>query len=147
MKSEDDKKIENFLRHSISRVFAHVCKEIIKKEYDIVDFFDKFIESNISIRFFNDGSVFSQAYLYIMEVILEELPVIKKNKDAKLYDVPLAFWMGYIVSEYIQLGNDKDILIKNNTFKWLYDGYETLHTQSVGYVIDLILERNIKGFI
>ena len=138
---KDDFNAELAVQHEISNVLGHTFEEMLIRHYKLIEFTTAFVMSNMSEDFFSDGTIFSQSFKYIATLFEESFGnSINKLNEAELYDKDVAFWLGYIVGEIIQTDATNKRYLNKHTIKWLYNGYETLHTQDCMYVLTLLKE-------
>lgn len=119
---------------ALSRKLASVFEDAILT-YKLIPFVETFIKSDLFSHCFSDETVFSQSKKYIIELFNEELTIKQIQiplEDAR-YDKDVAYWIGYILADWYQLhGLDMNVL-SHEDIVWLYDGYDTFHTQDVEY--------------
>ena len=128
----------NFEEKMICRKVGHIF-ELADADYRSVPFAKCWLKSKNVVRLMNyDFNDVAQSPLYLFELFIEEndLSRIKKN-PYQMADV--MFWYGYILTWIIY--DDK---IQPSELEGKYDitsifeSYETLHTTSNEYAVDLI---------
>lgn len=143
---DDHQDIKYGLMTSIAMMFERAVEQ-----KDLVDFASMFFKSKVYKRFFDDWTIFSQSPLYTLELFQEELTAQGINydtdiKDSDKLETDIAYWMGYLVSNwYIEYEQDPAEITKDNLL-WLWFNYDTLHTQSCKYVYEVFQEEKGQTF-
>lgn len=141
-------KAEQTLLHGISRNVARMF-ELAAEKYEIVPFVCVFLASDVFNRIHEDGTLFSQAPGYILEVFEEEetrsckdISVLEEGAPA---DTEAAYWMGYLFSEWTGTTDEtgKDI-VKKYSIADIYDSYDVLHTQGIRYAVNFIRDEYVR---
>lgn len=130
------------INQALSIGLAQVCKKAAKI-WDFHDFLFTFLKSETYVSYYTDETLFSQAPGYVLQIFKEELDNkhIAYPKSSTILDTDIAHWMGYLIGQW-NLNYEININNFNDTqYNWLYFGYDTLHTQSTGYVLDLFLSE------
>lgn len=120
--------------------------ERVEEKKDIVKFAMLYYKSNVSKEFFHNPTIFSQSPLYVLQLFKEELA--EKGMDyerdipsPEIVDADAAYWLGYLIAYWhIVKGYDFSKLSEENC-RWIFNNYDSLHTQSCEYVYDLFLEE------
>lgn len=127
---------EMMKQHSLSQTVGRIFVEA-EKRYPLLEFAYLFINTDLFGIYFEDYTIFSQSRRYVLQLFEEELA--KKNQPITRTgqtqcDSDVAYWMGYLLSEWSQ-GHGLDMsLVTREHLQWLYNNYDVLHTQSVEYV-------------
>lgn len=130
----------------IVEAMAYVFEYAVKKyHYNLLDFTQKFLQSDVFDRFHEDISLFSQSPLYVVEHFLREEKVnVKLNEESpgklSLKDSANAgHWLGYVLCTWhiVDEITGKEILEKYDVEMIILD-YFPLHCTSVSLAIDEI---------
>lgn len=146
-KKKDD--LDYMEQHGLSGVLAMIFEKACQR-YNLQEFTFSFLKSNIFKEFFVNPTIFSQSPLYVITLYLEELEEKKQNihslqENPSVYDTEVAYWIGYLLGEWYQEYCFVPEEFTLQEYKALYDGYEVLHTQSVKYVAEYLLEEYGKN--
>lgn len=129
-------------QHALSRMMAMLFQAAAKK-YELLTFTMTFLYCPLFKDFFANYTLFSQSPLYTLEIFEEKLS--KKNislpeKDSD--DTDVAYWMGYVFAEWYQEYDFEPKSYTIDQFIWMYKNYDILHTQSIRYVAELLIEEH-----
>lgn len=142
-----DTAASNQLKRELSNVLGHTFEELLRRGYNLVQCCIEFMNSDLAKEFFIDGTIFSQSYKYIASLCEESFgPRLIKLAESEIYDIDVAYWMGYLISEIIQTAEEDRYYLNAYTIQWIYDGYDTLHTQTCAYVLRLMKDE-YKGIM
>lgn len=129
-------------QHALSMSMGMIFKFAVRK-YEFKPFVMTFLKTALFQEYYTNHTIFSQSALYVLELFQEdldnanmELPM--KNEE---YDADVAYWMGYLIAEWYQEYEMNPLSFTEEQFNWLYFNYDTLHTQSVKYVAEVLLEE------
>ena len=136
------------LDQEVIRSYAHATEAaVITCEKSAPDFCRKALDTDIFKNFKEDYTVFGQSANAIAKMIIKELqsngieiaPI--KNKAYKEIDGDAAYWMGYVIMQWM-FRDEKalDSLLKVD-YDLFFDAYDVLHTQDVNYAIDFVKEE------
>ena len=123
--------------------------ERVEEKKDIVKFAMLYYKSNVSKEFFHNPTIFSQSPLYVLQLFKEELQEkgMDYEKDIpspQIIDTDAAYWLGFTIAYWHIVKNYDFSLLPEQDCQWLFDNYDSLHTQSCEYVYDLYISEQ-KG--
>ena len=133
----------NYWESSYCVKISMIFKKAVKlRNYDLFTFIEYFGKSEVLKELYRyNEAIISQGELYIIGLLIEEYPELKNCKKQG-YDDDVAEWLGYLYG-YLMIEKCSDTFIKKIDWEYLYDRYDTLHTQSCKYVMDFIIDEDI----
>ena len=118
--NNDITKVNRALEICVQNKIAAIFEKAIMKKYDLLSFTKLFLESNLYSYIYDDFTIYSQAPGYALCILCEEVGDDKLKSislpDAALYDLSVAYWMGFLFAEwhYIENISGLEILCKYN---------------------------------
>ena len=134
----------DFYQKAIARKIGNTFRMATENEYDIVDFIDKWLSSDVSKRIWEENPIdIAQWAPYQLDSLLIELEEngISLKKSDELFPDEM-YWMGYLLTYW---GFDEQITgpeLKQYDIVWIFNQYDTLHTTSIEYAINSIKEHH-----
>lgn len=145
---EELESAENLERQILSEKMGDVFEKATET-YDLEDFAYSFLQSRTFSEYFVDATIFSQSKGYVLEILDEDdafQSMLPKEKDKDIpADKETAHWMGYLFAMWVLKNHVDPKTINRDTIKWLYEGFDTLHTVDVQYCYDLYMENREAG--
>lgn len=145
MTKKEKDKVDLMEQWALSTNIALLFKKVVENK-DLIDFTLHFLKSDIYKQYFTNHTIFSQSPLYVLQLFKEELFENNKDYDSlikkeEMYEEDIAFWFGYMLSEWQQDGKIDVASLTYEDLDWLYVNYDVLHTQDVKYVFDVFMEE------
>lgn len=143
---------------SMSDVFYSA---IYQRNFEIFDFTEKIMKTDLFDRFPYDLSLFSQSPLYVIECLekdelsAELLPIKTydyKNESEKKYVADVAEWVGYMLISWVMADEIKGIdILEKYDIEAVISSYERLHCMGISAAIDEIKndfqkDKNLHSF-
>lgn len=116
--------------------------------YDLQEFAYAALQSIVFTTYFFNYTIHSQSAGYILEEFeldegFKEMSPAVKTPETDImpcYDKAAGFWMGYLLAKWYQENKVDPKAIDKDVIRWLYEGYDILHTQDIQYCYQLYQE-------
>jgi len=127
-------------QHSLSYGMAHVFKCASIRNMDLLSFSEVFLKSDLFKEYFVNHTIFSQSPFYVLSLFKEELKDID-IKERSLAEEDIAYWFGFLFGEWYQEGWVDFSFLGKKELVWIYQNFDTMHTQSVRYTYEVFSEE------
>lgn len=123
--------------------------ERVEEKKDVVKFAMLYYKSKVSKNFFHNPTIFSQSPLYVLQLFKEELAEkgMDYEKDIpspEIVDTEAAYWLGYLIAYWHIVEKYDFEKLSEEDCQWLFDNYDSLHTQSCEYVYNLYMDERVR---